>query len=104
MHLPLHDHGVDNVATVINRHEAADFYFSRALVEFDDADVAAEWEGQTGRIIVGLGLEAGLHPRGIIGVRRKRDLLDGLGALRRAFHEELAGLPLQVLLTRFEEM
>ena len=27
MHLSFHDHGVDNVATVINRHEAANFHF-----------------------------------------------------------------------------
>src|SRR2546421_12750704 len=40
----------------------------------------------------------------MIGVRRKRDLLDGLRALGRAFDEELPGLPLQVLLARFEEM
>src|SRR5262249_24272748 len=98
------DHGVDNVATVINRHEAANFHFTRARVDIDDADIAAERESQVGRIIVRHRLEAGLHPRWMIGVRRKSDLLDGLRALGGAFDEEFPGLPLQVLLARFEQM
>src|SRR5207253_680688 len=48
--------------------------------------------------------QACLHPLGMVGVRRKGDLLDGLGALWRAFDVELPRLPLQILLTRFEEM
>ena len=104
MDLALDDHGVDNIAAVINRHEAADFYFPRALVDIDDADIAAEREGQVRRIIVGHRLEAGFHPLGMIGVRRKGDFLDRLRALGRAFDKELPGLPLQVLLVRFEKM
>src|SRR5262244_3805556 len=100
MYLPLHDHGVDNVATVVNRYEAANVNFTRALIDIDDTDIAAEWEGQIRRIIVGHCLKACLHSLGMVGVRRKRDLLNSLGAFRRAFDIELPRLPLQILLTR----
>ena len=61
--LAVHDHRVDDVAAVVDRHEPAHVDLSGALVDVDDRDVAAEREGQVGRIVVVDRLEARLHPR-----------------------------------------
>ena len=50
--LAVDDHRVDDVAAVVHRHEAADLDLAGAAVDVDHADVAAEGEGQVGRVVV----------------------------------------------------
>ncbi len=88
--LPVHDHRVDDVAAVVDRDEAPDLDLPGALVDVDDADVAAEREGQVGRVVVVDRLEAGLHPLGMIGVGREGELRDGLDPVRRALDAPFA--------------
>jgi hypothetical protein len=42
------------------------------------ADVAAEWEGEVGRIVAVDRFEPGFHPLRVVGVGGEGDLLDGL--------------------------
>ena len=104
MDLSLHDHGIDDVPAVVDGHEAPDLHLAGALVDVHHADIAAEGIGEVGRIVVAHRLEAGLHPLRVIGVRRERDVLDGLGAVRRALDRELARLPDEVLRRHLEEV
>ena len=60
--LAVDDHRVDDVAAVVDRDEAADLDLAGALVDVDDADVAAERERQVRRVVVVDRLEARLHP------------------------------------------
>src|SRR6476619_362272 len=92
--LPVDDHRVDDVAAVVDRDEAADVDLAGALVDVDDADVAAEREGEVRRIVVVDRLETRLHPGGMVRVGRERDLLDRLEALGRALDAPLAVRPL----------
>ena len=92
MHLPLDDHGIDDVAAVVDGHEAADLDLARPSVEVHHADVAPERVGEVRRIVVGDRLEARLHARGVIRVRGQRDLLDRLRSARRALHGKLPRL------------
>ena len=80
--LAVHDHRVDDVAAVVDGHEPADVDLPGPLVDVDDGDVAAEGEGQVRRVVVVDRLEAGLHPGGMVGVGRERDLLDRLEPVR----------------------
>src|SRR5690349_10606095 len=102
--LPVDDHRIDDVAAVVDRDEAADVDLSGALVDVDDADVAAERERQVRRIVVVDGLEAGFHPLRMVRVGRQRDLLDRLEPVGRALDAELAGLPLEILFGRLEQV
>src|SRR2546426_5070438 len=52
MYLPFNDHRVDDCATVIHGHEAANVYFASATVDIHDTNVAAERIRQVGRIVV----------------------------------------------------
>ena len=104
VHLTLDDHGVDDVAAVVDRHEAAHLDLAGALVDVHHADVAAERVGEIRRIVVADRLEPGLHPLRMIGVGREGDLLDRLGPVGRALHRELARLPHQVLRRGLEQV
>src|SRR5438034_735877 len=97
-------HRGSTTALAIDGDEAADLHLARALVDVDDADIAAERERQVRRVVIVDRLEARLHAGWMVGVGREGDLLDRLLAVRRAFDVELAGRPLEVLLGRLEEM
>src|SRR5205823_635521 len=62
------------------------------------------WERQIRRIVVVRRLETRLHALWMIRVRRKGDLLNRLRTIGRAADVELAWLPLEILLARFEEI
>ena len=61
MDLPLHDHRVDDVPTVVHRHEPAHAHLTRAAINIHDADVRPERERQVRRVIVVRRLHPGLH-------------------------------------------
>jgi len=73
--LPLHDHGVDDVAAVVDGDEPTDLHLAGARVDVHDADVAAERVGEVRRIVVADGLEAGFQSLWMVGVRGERDVL-----------------------------
>ena len=102
--LAVDDHGVDDVAAVVDGHEPPHLDLAGGRVDVDGADVRAEGEGQVGRIVVVDRLEAGLHAQRMVGVGGERDLGDGLAAVGRALHEEAAVLPLQVVLAGLQEV
>jgi hypothetical protein len=102
--LPVDDHRVDDVAAVVDGHEAADLDLARALVDVDDADVRAEREREVRRVVVVDRLEAGLHPLRMVGVGGERDLLDRLEPIRRALDREPAVGPFEVVLVGLEQM
>src|SRR5947209_2679835 len=52
MNLPLDHHRIDNRAAVIHRHKAANVHLTRAAVDIYDTDVASEWIGEIGRVVV----------------------------------------------------
>ena len=56
--------------------------FAGALVDVDDGNVAAEGEGEVGRVVVVRRFEAGLHALRMVGVGGEGDLLDGFGLVR----------------------
>ena len=101
---PSHDHRVDDVAAVVDRDEAPDLHLAGAAIDVDDADVAAEREGQVRRIVVVRRLQARFHPLRVVGVGGEGDLLDGLRLLRRALDHELADLPLQIFLGDLQQV
>src|SRR5256886_7876 len=104
VNLALDDHGVDDVAAIVDGDEAPDLHFTGALVDVHDGDVAAERIGQVRRIVVADRLQPCLHPLRMIRVRGERDVLDGLERVRRALDRELAGLPHQILGRGLEQM
>src|SRR6266699_3903055 len=72
MYLSLNDHGIDDRAAVIYRHEAPDMYLSRPPVDVDDTDIAAEGKGEVRRVVVVDGLQSRLQEWRVIGISRKR--------------------------------
>src|SRR5947209_6205756 len=52
MDLSLNDHGIDDGAAVIHRHEAANMYFTGTTINIYHADVGPEWVGQVGWVVV----------------------------------------------------
>src|SRR3989449_1842729 len=104
VNLALDDHGVDDVAAIVDGDEAPDLHFTGALVDVHDGDVAAERIGQVRRIVIAHGLEPGFHPLRVVRIRGERDVLDGLERVGRALDRELAGLPHQILGRGLEQM
>src|SRR5215475_11718352 len=104
MNLSLDDHRVDDVPAVVDGYESADLYLSGSFIDIDDADVAAERIGEIRRVVIRDGFEACFHPLRVIGVGGERDLLNRLCAIGRAFDEELARFPLQVVFMSLEQV
>src|SRR6185503_14150366 len=102
--LALDDHRVDDVATVVDRNEAAHLYLASAFVDVDDGDVAAKGEGEIRRIVVVRGLETRFHSLRMIGVRGEGDLLNRLRSIGRAADVELSRLPFQILFACLEQV
>src|SRR5215813_3570052 len=104
VNLPFDDHRVDDVPAVVDGHESAHLDLSRSFVDVDYADVAAERIGEVRRVVIRDRFEAGFHSLRVIGVGGERDILNRLCAIGRAFDEELARLPLEVVFVGFEQV
>src|SRR5262245_2285393 len=104
VNLPLDDHRVDDVPAVVDGHEPAHLDLSRSIVDVDYADVAAERIGEVRRVVIRDRFEAGFHSLRVIGVSGYRERLILLYAIGRAFDEELARLPLEVVFVGFEQV
>src|SRR5262249_41683650 len=102
--LTVDDHRVDDVAAVVHRDEAPHLDLARAAVDVHHADIAAEGEGEVGRIVVVRRLQPCLHTLRMIGISGESALLDGLRLLRSALDVELARLPLEVALAYFQQV
>ncbi len=104
VYLAFDDEGVDDVAAVVYGDEATDFDFAGPFVYVYDGDVAAEGEGEVGRIVVVGGFEAGLEVIGVVGVGGEGDFLDGFGLFGGAFDLPLVDVPFEVVFVDFEEV
>src|SRR6185369_2212418 len=104
VNLTFDNHRVGNVAAVVDRNEATHFHFACAFIDIDDTDVAAEWIRQIRRIVIIDGFESGFRSGRMIGVSRKRDLLNRLRAIGRSLDEEFARLPVEIFFVRLEQV
>src|SRR2546421_9771619 len=78
MNLSPHRQGFDDCAPVPHRHKATNMYLTRATVDIYDTDVASEWIGEIGRVVVVHRFQAWLQVRGTVGIGGKSQFLDGL--------------------------
>ena len=76
--LPFHDHGVDDVPTIIDGHKSLHVDGTGFLIHFHHTDICPVGEGKVGRIVVMRCLESGFHSRGDIRVGGKYHFLNGL--------------------------
>ena len=106
MHLPIYNHGVDLRPTIVYRDVAQDLHRPCLDVDVDGADVRAEGIHEVRRIEERGGLEPRLRARRQIpcDVGHERQLGEGLSFIRRARHDELPVLPLEVRLARLEQV
>src|SRR2546423_8400001 len=104
MYLPLDNHGIDDRAAVIYRHETPDMYLSRPPVDVNDTDIATEGKGEVSRVVVVDGLQSRLQEGRAVGIRRKRYLLDGLALAGCSLHEETSGLPFEVIFAYLQKI
>src|SRR5579884_489852 len=104
MNLPLDDHWIDDRAAVVHSHEAADMHLPRSTVDIDDADVAAEWIRQVGRVVIIHGLQSRLKIGRTIGVGSKREFLNRLALVGRSLDEETPRLPLEVIFADLQQV
>src|SRR5687768_11227683 len=104
MDLALDDHRIDDVAAVVDGHKPTHFDFTCALVDIDDTDVTAERVREIRWIVIVDGFESGFHSGRMICVSGERDLLNRLDSIGRAFDEELAGFPFEIVFVRFKQI
>ena len=106
MHLTLDDHGIDDVAEIIAGGKPVDAHRAGRGIHLDLAHVRAGREGEVGRVVERVLIEAGLEPVERIVVRHvsgERDLGEGLLAIR-AGDAELAVRKLHVGIARLEQV
>src|SRR5215510_11918428 len=101
--LTFDDHGVDNIAAIINSDKASDLHLSSPLIDIHHADITPKGIGQVWRVVVRHRFEARLHSRGMVGIRGKGDLLNRLRLERGTTYEESSWLPLKILFVCFQE-
>ena len=99
VHLALDDHRVDPHAAVVHRQEAPHGDLAGPGVDVHHADVRAEREGEVGRVVDDLRVEAALEPFRQLerSVRAECDLLNRRALLGVALHEPAPLLPLEVV-------
>ncbi len=106
MHLAVDDHRIDDLAEIVHRHPFLDLHLAGFRIDLDLADVAAGREGEIGRVVEGVLVQARLELVVRVVVRhigREGHLaehfflvgaLDGIGAI----------LELDVAFRRFQQM
>ena len=89
MNLAIYNHGIDDVAAVINGYETSDLYFACAPINIHYADIGAKGEGEIGWIVVVDRLQSSLHTLRKVCVSGKGHLLHGNRFARRTFYTKL---------------
>ena len=106
VHLAFDDHRVDHLAEVVHRGKAIDAHRAGVAVDLDLADVGAGGEGEVGRVVERVLVQAGLELVVRVVVRHiggKRHLAEHLLAVG-ARHLEFAAVVLDVGLRRLEQV
>src|ERR1700680_3333285 len=105
MDLAVHDHRVDDVSAVVDRHILLNVHRSGFGVDLDNADVRAERPREVGWVEVGYGLKAVLHAlREARSISRERDLPHSLALVRAALDVELTRVEDNVFVRSPEHM